>query len=118
MKKEKDIKEYKRETPEEYGVHVSNDDENDFAYTIVTTNGKHKTLLWSIGSFIISLISIALSFFGLPGAVVGIIGIVFAVLARKFLGFFNKFSLIGLFGGIFGFVIGVAFFVAHTLNIF
>ena len=117
MKKKNELKEYNDTTISEYKANATPDD-NDFAYSIVTTNGKPKTLVWSFVSFVVSLISIALCWFGWVGAVVAVVGITLSIVARKFLGFFSKLSLIGLFGGIFGFVISGAFEIAKTINLF
>lgn len=119
MAKEKKVKKYKL-PPEsdQYAVYNKPDEESDFAYTVVTTNGKPKTLLWSIAALVFAILSVALGFLGWPGIILGIIGLVLSIVAWNFLGFFNRFIIIGLIASIFGTVLSIAFTIADNFNLF
>ena len=112
MNKDKNLNGY---TEPEY---INPDDESDFAYTIVTTNGKPKTLAWSVAALAMGILAVILSFLGWAGAIIGVIAIALSFIARKFLGFFNGFILTGMMTGIFGTVIGIALIIADYMNIF
>lgn len=77
-------------------------------YNIYNENGKPKKKGWSISSFVCSLVSIVLAAFGWSGIVFGVVCIVFALISRKSLGYFDNFSLAGLLIGIFGIVFGTS----------
>lgn len=119
MAKEKKVKKYKL-PPEsdEYAVYTKPDEESDFAYTVVTTNGKPKTLLWSLSAFVLAIVSLLISYFGWAGIVVGIAALFLCVVAWKMLGFFNRFILVALIGSIFGTMLSIAFTAARAFGIF
>lgn len=119
QKKPKNIKAYKLPPESDKHAAYTRVDENaDFAYTVVTTNGKPKSLIWSIAALVIGVLSVLLSYFGWAGIVTAVIGLVLSVVAWRLLGFFNKFILIGLISSIFGITISIGFVIAKSLNIF
>ena len=80
------------------------EDEGEFIFNIVTTNGKPKTKAWSIASVVSAVLAILFSSTGWAGLVFGIIAVFFAIYSRKYLGYFNGPSIAGLILGIFGIV--------------
>ena len=81
--------------------------EGGFAYkTVMKAEGKKRT--FSVVSLIISVISIFLFVFPPVAIALGVTGVVFSLLSRKNLGYFDGFSIAGLIVGIFGIVFGIA----------
>ncbi len=80
--------------------------ENDYAYKTIMRNGMPKTKGWSVASLVIGIFSAVCCCFGWSGLVLGALAVVFAVLSRRRLGYFDGMSIAGLVLGIFGFVIG------------
>ena len=78
---------------DKHAAYTRVDEEADFAYTIVTTNGKPKSLIWSLAALIFGVLSVVL-------------------------GFFNKYIIIGLITSIFGATLGTVFVIADSFNLF
>ena len=97
-------------------------DNDSTTYTILTEKGKPKTLLWSLLSLIFGILSVALSIFGWVGIALGVCTVVFSIIGRKGLGFFNGLIISGLLSGIFGVVFSIAIILAThffpSFNIF
>ena len=119
QKKNKKIKAYKLPPESDKQAAYNRVDENiDFAYTVVTTNGKPKSLIWSIAALFLGILSVVLGFFGWAGIITATVGIVLSVVAWRLLGFFNKFIILGLITSIFGLTLGIAFEIAAYFNLF
>lgn len=99
-----------------YSSYSNPDDESEFAYTATTTNGRPKTLLWSIFALVLGILTVLLSYFGWVGIIFGVLALVMTGVARKFLGFFNGLTLVGLMSAIFGLVISVVVTVLSSLG--
>lgn len=69
---------------------------------------KPKTYLWSVIALVLSLCSVLVSIFHWIGAVLAVAAIVFAVIARVKLGYFDTFTVIAIIASIFGVVFCVA----------
>ncbi len=82
--------------------------ETDRAFAIVNEKGKPKTLLWSIIALALGILSLILSPLGWAGLIIGIAAIVFAVVARIKMGFFNGFIIAALLCSIFGVIFSAA----------
>ena len=81
--------------------------EDGFAYkTVLKGEGNKRT--FSVISLILSVISVFLFVFPWASIALGVLGVVFSVLSRRNLGYFDGFSLAGLIVGIFGIVFGIA----------
>ena len=80
------------------------EDDGDYIFNIVTTNGKPKTIGWSVASVVSAVLSIMFSSTGWAGLIFGIIAVFFSIYSRKYLGYFNGPSIAGLVIGIFGIV--------------
>ncbi len=87
----------------------------DYAYKTVMRNGRHKTYGWSLISMIFGIASVASCIFGWAGAVFAVLAVVFSLVAKRNLGYFNGTAVAGLVLGIFGFVCSVGFIVAVEL---
>ena len=80
--------------------------ENEFAYKNVMGEKKNSRL-YSVISVCLSALSIILEFIPWAALICGALGILFAILSRKNLGYFDNISLVGLIAGIFGTVFSV-----------
>lgn len=92
-----------------------NTDRND-PFNIFDNRGRPKNIKWSVASAVCGFLSIALATFGWAGLVFGIAAVVFSIVARKSLGYFNGWSIAGLLTGIFGTVFSVALIVIAYTN--
>ena len=81
--------------------------DQDYAFNTVGKNGKPKTIGWSIASLTTGLVSVLTSFFGWSGLILGIAAIIFAVISRRSLGYFDGKTILGLILGIHGILIGI-----------
>ena len=76
-------------------------DESSFVFKNVI-NARQNSRLFSLISVVFSGLSILLSVFPWIALILGCLGIVFAVISRKNIGYFDNLSLAGLIIGIFG----------------
>lgn len=90
------------------------DEENEYVYKSVM-EGKAKSRSWSAASLLISCASILCCCTPWCSVVFGVLAIVFAVISRSKIGYFDGLSIAGLIIGIFGVVFGVAGFVLAYL---
>ena len=91
---------------ENYNRKTEAPDDGEYLYKSVL-EGKKKSRIWSVVSLISSILSIICCCVPWPGAVLGILSIVFAVVSRSNIGYFDKIALAGLIVGIFGTVFSV-----------
>lgn len=82
--------------------------DSEYAYQTVTRSGKPKTVGWSLASLLCGIAAIITSVFGLPAIILGVLSIVFAVISRIVLGYFDGMLLFGFILGIHGIFIGTA----------
>ena len=94
------------EEKENISEESSSVDENKFAYKNVI-QGKQNSRLYSVISVSLSGLSVLLCFFPWVGLILGSLGILFAIISRKNIGYFDKISIAGIIIGIFGFVFAV-----------
>lgn len=90
-------------------------DPQDYAFRTVMRNGKPKTMGWSVASLVLGIISVVCCCFGYASLILGVLAIVFSVLSRKSLGYFDGLSIAGLILGIFGLVFGLAVVIGALL---
>ena len=83
-------------------------DPSDYAFRTVMKNGRPKTMGWSVASLILGIVSVVCCCFGWASLVLGALAIVFSLVSRKSLGYFDGMCIAGLVLGIFGIVFGVA----------
>jgi uncharacterized membrane protein len=75
----------------------------EYAYkNVITKNGN--TRLFSLISVVFSVLSLILSFIPWLGLVFGIVSVVFSLISRKQLGYFDGLAVVGLITAIFGLV--------------
>lgn len=84
-------------------------------YYEVFNKDKPKYIIWSLISAILGGISVICAFFGWFGLIIGVGAVVFAVVSRINLKYFDKISIMGLILGIFGIVFGVAVIILGVL---
>ena len=92
-------------TPETYyhDINTPNEAKEDRYYEVFDKN-KPKTMGWSLTSMILGIVSVICCCVGWAGLVVGIAAIVFAIVSRCSLKYFDAMSIAGLILGIFGIV--------------
>ena len=91
----------------------SSEGENEYVYKTVM-DGKHNSRIWSVASLIIAVISLLCCCLGWASLIMAVIAIVFAVVSRKNIGFFDGVGLAGLIVGIFGAVFSLTFLLAEV----
>ena len=93
------------------------DESNDYLYKMVTNNGRRKTYGWSVASLVCGIISLVCCCTGYAGVILGTLAIIFAIVSRKNLGYFDGMAVAGLVLGIIGFVLGLALIIfAYTID--
>lgn len=93
------------------------DDDSDYLFKIVTKNGRRKTYGWSLAAMISGIFSVVFCFTGYAGLIFGVLAIVFAIISRKNLGYFDGRATLGLILGIIGFVLSLALIIAtYTMD--
>ena len=98
----------KRENESTALAEVKPDNEADRAFAIVNEKGKPKTLIWSVVALICGIVSLVLSTLGWAGLIVGVVAIIFAVVARVKMGYFNSYIIAALICSIFGVIFSAA----------
>lgn len=100
---------------EEYNVNNgsggASDEDNEYVYKTVM-EGKRKSRAWSVASLVVSIFSVICCCLPWPGIVLGALSIVFAVISRKNIGYFDGLAIAGLIVGIFGVVFNVTMIIA------
>ena len=79
---------------------------------------KSRSLLWSVISFVLGVLSIALCPLYYVSLVFAVGSVVTSMISRKNLGFFEKYAIFGLILGIMGIVFGISSAIAIRLGIF
>ena len=80
--------------------------DSEYAYKTVM-DGKGNSRVWSLVSLICAVFSVCLCFLPWLGLVFGILSLVFAIVSRNNIGYFDSLCLWGLIVGIFGIVFGI-----------
>lgn len=79
---------------------------------------RSRTLIWAVISFAAGILSLALSPLYYVGFVFVIVSVVMSLVSRRNLGFFEKYSIMGLIFGIVGFVFSLFSLLVGTLGLF
>ena len=82
--------------------------EQEYAFQTLMRNGRPKSFGLSVAALIMGVMSLFCSLFGWAGVILGVAAIVFSIMSRRRLGYFDKMSIAGLVLGIFGFVFGAS----------
>ena len=80
-------------------------------YDEIFDTSKRNTRAFSVISMILGIISLVCCCIGPLGFVLGVGAIVFSIISRKSLGYFDGFSVVGLILGIFGACFGAVVFI-------
>ena len=80
----------------------------EIRYDEIFDISKRKTVGFSIASMVLGILSVICCCLTWAGLIMGIAAIVFAVISRKSLGYFDGMTIAGLILGIFGTVFGIA----------
>ena len=105
------------EREEELEPEVENDESSDEYYELPLAL-KSRSLIWSAISFVAGVLSLAICTFYYVSLVFAVASIVSSLISRKNLGFFERYSIIGLILGIMGIVFGISSAIAISLGIF
>ncbi len=89
--------------------------EGEDRYYEIFEKTKHKTRGFSVAAMILGIISVLCCCFGWPSLILGIAAIVFSVVSRVTLGYFDGMCIAGLILGIFGVVFGTSMVVMDIL---
>ena len=93
------------------------DSAEDYAFQTLDRRGRPKKLGWSVASFICGIVGAVTASFGFSGIILGVCAVVFAIVSRRILGYFDGRSIAGLILGIFSTVFGGAMLIyAATLD--
>ena len=79
---------------------------------------KSRSLIWAVISVLAGILSFTLCFFHYVGLGLAAVAFVTAMVSRKNLGFFEKYSIMGIMLGIIGFVCSVFSMIASMLGLF
>ncbi len=99
-----------------YGNNNEENENEEYAFQTLGRNGRPKTIAWSLASLVLGVIAIFTCFFGWSSLILGVAAIVFAILSRRMLGYFDGRSIAGLILGIFGVVFGLSMII-YTMTI-
>ena len=105
------------EREEELEPEVENDESSDEYYELPLAL-KSRSLIWSAISFVAGVLSLAICTFYYVSLVFAVVSIVSSLISRKNLGFFERYSIIGLILGIMGILFGISSAIAISLGIF
>ena len=83
-----------------------NDDGEERYYEVID-DSKPKSKIFSVISLILGVASVLLGFTGWPALILGALAIVFSIVSRVKLGYFDTMGIAGLMLGIFGIVFGM-----------
>ena len=89
--------------------------ESNDRYYEVFEKSKTKTMFWSVMSLAFGIASVALSVFGWVALSLGTLAVIFAVVSRIKLGYFDNKTIVGMMLGIFGIVFGVVMVVWKSI---
>lgn len=78
---------------------------------------KSRSLIWSVVSFTFGVLSLALCAFYYVSLPFAVAAVVFSLVSRRNLSFFEKYSIMGLIFGLMGIVFSIFSLVANTLGI-
>lgn len=117
--------EYKKETGlapigenENKDIQISKKESDSEEYYDLPLAIRSRTLLWAVISIVCGAVSILLSHYYYIGFVFAVAAVSFSVVSRKTLGFFEKYSIMGIIFGIMGFVTGTFALIVDVLNLF
>lgn len=79
---------------------------------------RSRTLIWSVISILCGVLSIMLCPFYYVSLVIAGVAFLFAWISRRNLGFFEKYSIMGIIFGIMGFVTGIFSLISDLIGIF
>ena len=87
--------------------HDADADEVRRAYQQTPSSDKPKTLAYSVTSLVFSVLAIICCCSGFLSALFGVLAIVFAIVSRRHLGYFDSMAIVGLIIGIIGMILGL-----------
>ena len=85
-----------------------NNDVNSSEEVYIPAGGKRATRAWSVAALVLSILSLLCCCFNWLGLGLGILAIIFSVVSRKSLGYFDGLAVAALVVGIIGTVFGLS----------
>ena len=102
---------------EDFEPEMAKTDESEEYYELPLAI-KSRSLIWAVISFAAGILSLALCPFYYVGFVFVGVAVITSLISRRNLGFFEKYSIMGLVFGIMGFVFSTFSLIADVLSIF
>ena len=104
---------------EEVAEEVENENENTVSdeYYELPLAIKSRTLLWSMVSFVLGALSLSLCLFYYISIPFAIASVIFSMVSRRNLGFFEKYSIMGLVFGLMGAVASAFCLIASSIGL-
>ena len=87
---------------------------SEYSYKVMM-DGLQKSRAWSVAAIAVAIVSVVCCCLPWFGLVSGILAVVFSVVSRKTIGYFDNLAIAGLIVGIFGIVFGVSNMVLNYL---
>ncbi len=84
----------------------SQNTDSDYAFQTLNRKGRPKTMGWSIIALVTGAVSVVTAYFGWSSLILGVLSIVFAVVSRIKLGYFDGKTIAGFILGIHGVLLG------------
>ncbi len=108
------------EVDEDYKIEDSkiNEEDDEEEYYDLPQAIRKRTRLWSVIAFAAAIIAILLCHFYYVGFVFVIAAIVFAIISRRTLGYFDNMTVFGIIGGAVGIVFNICFMIGKIFNLF
>ena len=105
------------ENVDDFGPEASAEDELDEYYELPPAI-KSRTLLWSVIAFTLGILSLALCAFYYLSFILAAFAVGVALFSRKNLGFFERYSIMGIIFGMMGFVFSIFSMIADMIGLF
>lgn len=105
------------EEKEERRIVVPSETGSDEVYPLPPSI-KSRSLIWSALSIVLAALALILCRFYYVGIVFSLVAVGMALISRKNLGFFEKYSILGIIFGIIGFIINIFMMIADLVGLF
>ena len=103
--------------PDEFGPELTPGDDSDEYYELPPAI-RSRTLLWAVISFTFGILSLALCAFYYVSFVFAACAVGASLVSRKNLGFFERYSIMGIIFGMMGFVFSIFSMITTMLGLF
>lgn len=98
-----------------YNPFEENND-SDYLYQVLNRRGRKKTYGWSIAAMVCAIVSVVSFLSPISAIILGVLAIVFSLISRKSLGYFDGKAVAGLILGIIGLLLGTSMLLLILIN--